>query len=262
TVCGGALAMRAANIELVDLVAGVAMGLVVEGERYAILTDIMGLEDHDGDMDFKVAGTHDGVTAMQMDIKLGGIKHEILKEALEQAREARLKILEIMKKAEEEIEINEENLPTSKTIMVHPSKIVDIIGQAGKTIKEIIEKFEVSIDIDREKGKVRVTGKNKPKVIAACEYIQEITNKPSAPTVQFEPGEILRGKVKRITTFGAFIELPQGVDGLLHISKLSTGRVKRVEDVLSEGDEVEVEVLSQKGHKIELALRQVIKKDG
>ncbi|MRI58224.1 MAG: polyribonucleotide nucleotidyltransferase [Epsilonproteobacteria bacterium] len=260
TVCGGALAMRAANIELADLVAGVAMGLVLEGDRYAILTDIMGLEDHDGDMDFKVAGTHDGVTAMQMDIKLGGIKHEILKEALHQARDARLEILKIMKEAEEKIEINEENLPTSHTITVHPSKIVDIIGQAGKTIKEIIEKFEVSIDIDREKGKVKVTGRSKPKVIAACEHIQTITNKPAPEPVKFTPGEILRGRIKRVTAFGAFVELPGGVDGLLHISKLSSGRVNRVEDVVNEGDEVEVEVLSQKGHKIELALRQVIKK--
>ncbi|SMC10084.1 polyribonucleotide nucleotidyltransferase [Nitratiruptor tergarcus] len=262
TVCGGALALRAANIELADLVAGVAMGLVVEDERYAILTDIMGLEDHDGDMDFKVAGTHKGVTAMQMDIKLGGIKPEILKEALGQAKEARLHILEIMKKAENEIEINEENLPTTETIFVHPSKVAEIIGQAGKTIKEIIEKFEVTVDIDREKGKVRVTGKSKPKVVAACEHIENITSKPTPEPVKFTSGEILKGRVKRTTSFGAFVELPGGVDGLLHISKLSSGRVERVEDVVESGDEVEVEVLSQKGHKIELALKQVIKKNG
>ncbi len=260
TVCGGALAMRAADIELADLVAGVAMGLVLEKEKYAILTDIIGLEDHDGDMDFKVAGTHDGVTAMQMDIKLGGLPHEILKEALMQAREARLHILSIMKEAEKEIEINEENLPTTHTITVNPSKIAEIIGQAGKTIKEIIEKFEVSIDIDREKGKVRVTGRSKPKVTAACDFIQEIANKPEPKPVQFQEGEILKGKVKRTTNFGAFVELPGGVDGLLHISKLSRGRVERVEDVVEEGDEVEIEVLSQRGHKIELALRQVLKK--
>ena len=262
TVCGGALAMRAANIELADLVAGVAMGLVVEDSKYAILTDIMGLEDHDGDMDFKVAGTSDGVTAMQMDIKLGGVAHHILQEALLQAREARLYILDIMKKAEEEIEINEENLPSSETIFVHPSKIADIIGQAGKTIKEIIEKFEVTIDIDREKGKVKVTGKNRPKVIAACEHIENITKRAAFEGVTFKPGEILQGRVKRTTSFGAFVELPGGVDGLLHISKLSNRRVERVEDVVEEGDEVEVEVLSQKGHKIELALRQVFKKNG
>ncbi|BAF70441.1 polyribonucleotide nucleotidyltransferase [Nitratiruptor sp. SB155-2] len=260
TVCGGALALKAANIDLADLVAGVAMGLIVEDDKYAILTDIMGLEDHDGDMDFKVAGTHDGVTAMQMDIKLGGVQQEILEQALQQAREARLHILKIMEEAAEKIEINEENLPSSHTITVHPSKIVDIIGQAGKTIKEIIEKFEVSIDIDRDKGKVKVTGKNRPKVIAACDYIQEITNKPKPEPVKFQEGDILKGKIKRTTNFGAFVELPGGVDGLLHISKLSSGRVERVEDVVNIGDEVEVEVLSQKGHKIELGLRQVLKK--
>jgi polyribonucleotide nucleotidyltransferase len=260
TVCGGALAMRAANIELADLVAGVAMGLVIEGDRYAILTDIMGLEDHDGDMDFKVAGTHDGVTAMQMDIKLGGVRQEILKEALEQAHEARLKILDIMEEAEKKIEINEENLPTSRTITVHPSRIVDIIGQAGKTIKEIIERFEVSIDIDRQSGKVRVSGKNRPKVVAACEHIESIANRPEPEPVEFQPGEVVRGRVKRTTAFGAFVTLPGGVDGLLHISKLAKGRVNRVDDIVSEGDEVEVEVLSQQGHKIELALRKVLER--
>ncbi len=259
TVCGGALALKAANIEITDLVAGVAMGLVIEGDEYAILTDIMGLEDHDGDMDFKVAGTKDGITALQMDIKLGGIEASILKEALLQAKEARLHILDIMEDAANKIEINEENLPTTETITVHPSKIAQIIGQAGKTIKEIIEKFEVSIDIERDKGKVKVTGKSKPKVVAACEHIKTITQKEEPEIPQFKEGEILKGKIKRITNFGAFVELPGDIDGLLHISKLSSGRVNRVEDVVNIGDEVEVEVLSQKGHKIELALRQVFK---
>lgn len=258
TVCGGALALKAADIDIVDLVAGVAMGLVIEGENYAVLTDIMGLEDHDGDMDFKVAGTKKGITALQMDIKLGGIKPEILKEALLQAKEARLHILNIMEDAAKKIEINRENLPTTKTIEVHPSKIAQIIGQAGKTIKEIIEKFEVSIDIEREKGKVKVSGKSEPKVVAACEHIENIAKKEEANIPHFKEGEILRGKVKKITNFGAFIELPGGIDGLLHISKLSNKRVERVEDVINIGDEVEVEVLSQKGHKIELALKEVL----
>ena len=259
TVCGGALALKAAGIEISELVAGVAMGLVIEDDKYAILTDIMGLEDHDGDMDFKVAGTKDGITALQMDIKLGGIEANILKEALLQAKEARDHILNIMEEAAKKIEVNVENLPTTETIMVHPSKIAQIIGQAGKTIKEIIEKFEVSIDIEREKGKVKVSGKSKPKVIAACEHIKTITQKEEPQIPQFKEGEVLRGKVKRITNFGAFIELPGGIDGLLHISKLGAGRVEKVEDVVNIGDEVEVEVLSQKGHKIELALRQVFK---
>jgi len=259
TVCGGALALKAAGIETRDLVAGVAMGLVIEEDKYAILTDIMGLEDHDGDMDFKVAGTKDGITALQMDIKLGGIEANILKEALMQAKEARDHILHIMEEAAKKIEVNVENLPTTQTISVHPSKIAQIIGQAGKTIKEIIEKFEVSIDIERERGKVKVSGKSKPKVIAACEHIKSITQKEEAPVPQFKEGEILKGKVKRITNFGAFVELPGGVDGLLHISKLGPKRVERVEDVVNIGDEVEVEVLSQKGHKIELSLKEVKK---
>ncbi len=257
TVCGGALALRAANIELADLVAGVAMGLVVEDGEYAILTDIMGLEDFDGDMDFKVAGTKDGITALQMDIKLGGIDPRILKEALLQAKEAREEILKIMEEAEKEIKINEENLPSTETVTVHPSKIAQIIGQAGKTIKEIIEKFEVSIDIERDKGKVKVTGKNRPKVVAACEHILNIAKKEEESFPKFKEHEVVKGRVKRIANFGAFVELPGGVDGLIHISKLSDGRVNRVEDVVREGDEVEVEVLSQKGHKIELALKRV-----
>ncbi|HIE35582.1 MAG TPA: polyribonucleotide nucleotidyltransferase, partial [Campylobacterales bacterium] len=259
TVCGGSLALKAANIDITDLVAGVAMGLVIEGDEYAILTDIMGLEDHDGDMDFKVAGTKDGITALQMDIKIGGIKDHILKEALLQAKDARLHILNIMEEASKKIEINEENLPTTKTLDINPSKIAQIIGQAGKRIKEIIEKFEVTIDIDREKGKVKVTGKNRPKVIAACEHIKEVTKDSWLEIPKFKEGEILRGKVKRVTNFGAFIELKDNIDGLLHISKLSDQRVDRVEDVINIGDEVEVEILSQKGHKIELALRKVLK---
>ena len=259
TVCGGSLALKAANIDITDLVAGVAMGLVIEGDEYAILTDIMGLEDHDGDMDFKVAGTKDGITALQMDIKIGGIKDHILKEALLQAKDARLHILNIMEEASKKIEINEENLPTTKTLDINPSKIAQIIGQAGKRIKEIIEKFEVTIDIDREKGKVKVTGKNRPKVIAACEHIKEVAKDSELEIPKFKEGEILRGKVKRVTNFGAFIELKDNIDGLLHISKLSDQRVDRVEDVINIGDEVEVEILSQKGHKIELALRKVLK---
>ena len=259
TVCGGALALKAANVDIKELVAGVAMGLVIENDEYAILTDIMGLEDHDGDMDFKVAGTKDGITALQMDIKLGGIEPNILKEALLQAKEAREFILSKMEEAAKKIEINEENLPTTETITVHPSKIAQIIGQAGKTIKEIIEKFEVSVDIEREKGKVKVSGKSRPKVIAACEHIKTISEKKEPEIPKFKEGEILRGKVKRVASFGAFVELPGGIDGLLHISKLSSGRVERVEDVVNIGDEVEVEVLSQKGHKIELALRQVFR---
>ncbi len=271
TVCGGSLALRAADIEVTSLVAGVAMGLVVEGDKYGVLTDIMGLEDHDGDMDFKVAGTREGITAMQMDIKLGGLDFAILKEALHQAKEGREHILNIMEKAESEIVINESILPSTNIFNVHPSKIVDIIGQAGKTIKEIIERFGVSIDLDREKGEVKVSGGDKGKVTEASDHIIEITNKPSErgghgrdrgdrgerapnPADVYNVGDKFSGKVKKIVEFGAFIELPKGGDGLLHISKLSDKRVNKVSDVLSEGQEVEAEILSINKNKVELGL--------
>ena len=256
TVCGGSLALKAANVPAQKLIAGVAMGLVTEGDRYAILTDIMGLEDHDGDMDFKVAGSKDGITALQMDIKLGGISLTLLREALEQAREARLHILEIMEKAATKIKVNESILPSAETFYVEPHKIVDIIGQAGKTIREIIEMFEVSIDLDKKEGEVKVTGPSKAKVKAACDHIKSIVQnggvKKEIP--QFEFNKPIVGKVKKLVDFGAFIELSDNIDGLLHISKFSRGHIDHPSDLLSEGQEVEVVVKSQKGHKIELAL--------
>jgi polyribonucleotide nucleotidyltransferase len=260
TVCGGSLALKAAGIEVQKLVAGVAMGLVVEEDKYAVLTDIMGLEDHDGDMDFKVAGTKDGITALQMDIKLGGIDQQTLKEALEQASEARLHILDIMEKAAEEISLNENALPSRMVFTLDPSTFGSIIGQAGKTIKEIIEKFEVSIDLDRESGKVKVEGTDKVQVSSACDYIRELASRKregrreKREMPKFEEGQIFDGEVKRIVDFGAFIELPGGIDGLLHISKLSDERVDKVTDILQIGDKVKVKVLSVKGHKVELEL--------
>ncbi len=256
TVCGGALALKAADVPVLDLVAGVAMGLVSEGDRHAILTDIMGLEDHDGDMDFKVAGTRKGITALQMDIKLGGISLELLQEALAQAKEARLHILQIMEQAAETIEVNEEVLPSSEIFHVDPHKIVDIIGQAGKTIREIIEKFEVNIDLDKKQGEVKVTGPSKAKVKAACDHIKKITaaGAPKREIPVFEPGTKLVGRVKKLVDFGAFVELPGGVDGLLHISEISKRRIAHPSDVLKEGQEIEVIVKSQQGHKISLKM--------
>ncbi len=260
TVCGGSLALKAADVPVLKLIAGVAMGLVAEGEKHAILTDIMGLEDHDGDMDFKVAGSEDGITALQMDIKLGGISLDLLKEALDQAKDARLHILGIMQEAAAEIEVNEEVLPSSEVFHVEPHKIVDIIGQAGKTIKEIIEKFEVSVDLDRKEGEVRVAGPSKAKVKAACDHIKSLTEGGGAKKEipQFEIDKPLKGRVKKLVDFGAFIELPGGVDGLLHISKISRKRIGHPSEVLHEGQEIEVVVKSQKGHKIELALAEPI----
>ncbi len=263
TVCGGSLALRAAGVKTKKLVAGIAMGLVFEDDKYAILTDIMGLEDHDGDMDFKVAGTRDGITALQMDIKLGGIESHILKEALEQAKEGRDHILSIMEEADKNIVVNEDLLPSTEIFGVHPSKIVDIIGKAGATIREIIEKFNVSIDLDREKGEVKVGGTDKAKVKAACDHIKEITSRSGGgrdrgerKKVEFKKGEEFHGKVKKVVEFGAFIELRDGVDGLLHISKIAKDRSAKMQDILHEGDTIDVVVLSQKGYKVELGLKE------
>ena len=269
TVCGGSLALRAAGVNTSALVAGVAMGMVFEDDEYAILTDIMGLEDHDGDMDFKVAGTKDGITALQMDIKLGGIELNVLKEALYQAKEARAHILDIMEEANEKIELNDEVLPKLELFSVDPGRIVDIIGQAGKTIREIIERFEVSIDLDREKGEVKIAGEKKKQVEAAKDYIIEITQKDNGragfkgrggprdrqkDVPEFKAGSIYEGEVKRIVDFGAFVGLPGDIDGLLHVSKIAKERVNNVNDYLSEGEMVKVKILEQKGHKISLEL--------
>jgi polyribonucleotide nucleotidyltransferase len=259
TVCGASLALTAARVPLKKLAAGVAMGLITENERYAILTDIMGLEDHDGDMDFKVTGTYDGITALQMDIKLGGVKINVLKEALYQAKEARYYILELMEKAKEEIVYNDKVLPHTINFKVVPDKIVDIIGQGGKVIKDIIAKFGVSIDLDRKTGNVKVTGSNKEIVEKAKTYIISIVDVPEKEVPKVEVGSVVKGKVKRVANFGAFVEIADGVEGLLHISKLSDTRVNRVEDIVNVGDEVEVKILAQKGFKIELALVKVIK---
>ncbi|MDP2893031.1 MAG: polyribonucleotide nucleotidyltransferase, partial [Sulfurimonas sp.] len=252
TVCGGYMALRAADIDTSDTVAGIAMGMVSDGEKYAILSDIMGLEDHDGDMDFKVTGSKDGITAMQMDIKLGGISLNILKEALYQAKEGRAHIIDIMQEAEKKIEFNDGVLPSTDFFHINPSFIGDIIGQAGKTIREIIEKFEVAIDIDKKDGKVKVTGKSKGGVKAAREHIEGIVNTPKVAKIEYKVGDKHKGIVKKIVDFGAFIELPDGTDGLIHISKISDQRVDKVSDVLKEGDIMDVEILEFKGNKISL----------
>ncbi len=258
TVCGGSLALKAAHIPISNLVAGVAMGMVVEGDKYSILTDIMGLEDHDGDMDFKVAGTKNGITALQMDIKLGGIELSVLKEALDQAKEAREHILGLMEEASEQI-IPSKALPLVEQFLIDPSKIMLVIGKAGSTIKEIIEKFKVSIDLDRDSGAVKVSGGDKDSILGACEHIKSISNnakRESTKILDFEKlykeEEVLTGKVERIVDFGAFISLPQGGEGLLHISKISKDKIANVSDVLTIGQEIAVKVLKVKKDRIEL----------
>jgi polyribonucleotide nucleotidyltransferase len=252
TICGGSLALRAAEVEMTELVAGIAMGLVSDGERYAVLTDIMGLEDHDGDMDFKVAGTKHGITALQMDIKLGGIDLDILKEALEQAGKGKNHILTLMEEAEKQI-VTSTALPSTEHFTVHPSKIGDIIGKAGATIREIIEKFEVSIDLDRDVGGVKVAGDDKAKVEAAKAHIESIASSPVKKQMVYKVGEEYRGKVKRIVDFGIFVEMPDGYDALLHISKVAKERVDNLQERYREGDEITVVVMEQKGKKVELA---------
>ncbi|EMA0253346.1 polyribonucleotide nucleotidyltransferase [Campylobacter jejuni] len=255
TVCGGSLALKAAGVPSLKLVAGVAMGLIFEDNKYAVLTDIMGLEDHDGDMDFKVAGSKDGVTALQMDIKLGGIDQEILKQALYQAKEGRIHILNIMEEAAKEIIVNEEVLPKLELFSVDPSKIVDIIGQAGKTIKEIVEKFGVSIDLDREKGEVKIAGSQNEQIKAAKDYIINITSSqkgtkkgPKDKDISgFELGQEFQGIVKKIAPFGVFVELKNGVDGLLHSSK-------RKHLNLSENQSLKVKISEIKNGKISVDL--------
>jgi polyribonucleotide nucleotidyltransferase len=251
TVCASSLAMKAAKVPLLKMAAGVAMGLITENEKYAILTDIMGLEDHDGDMDFKVAGTFDGITAMQMDIKLGGVSLDILKEALFQAREARAYILELMEKAEKEIKYNEDVLPKSVSFKVEPDKIIDIIGTAGKTVKDIIAKFGITIDLDKESGKVKIYGDSYEQMNDAKDYILNVICKDDKPKIpEFKIGSIIEGEVKRKVPFGMFVEVAPDVEGLLHMSKLNEHSL----DDFNEGDKVKVKVLSQSGFKIELAL--------
>ena len=252
TVCGGYMALKAADIQTSDTIAGIAMGMVSDDDNYAILSDIMGLEDHDGDMDFKVTGSKDGITAMQMDIKLGGVSLEILKEALYQAKEGRSHIIDIMLEAESQIEFNDGVLPSVDFFHIDPSFIGEVIGQAGKTIREMIEKFEVAIDIDKKDGKVKITGKSKEGVSGARLHIEGIVNTPKLAKIKYEVGDKYEGTVKKIVDFGAFIELPDGTDGLCHISKISHERVEKVSDVVSEGDKITVEILEFKGNKISL----------
>ncbi len=251
TVCGGALALRAAEVETEKLVAGIAMGLVTEGDRYAVLSDIMGLEDHDGDMDFKITGTADGVTALQMDIKLGGIDAKILRDALYQAKEGRLHILGIMEEALTDMRPSLA-LPSSIVFDIESSHIPTIIGKGGGTIREIIEKYGVSIDIDRDANSVKITGDSKEGVANAKAYIDNITSTPIKRQMTYEINKQYKGKIKKILDFGMFIEMPDGYDALLHISKVAKERINKLDELYKVGDDIDIIVLEQKGKKVEL----------
>jgi polyribonucleotide nucleotidyltransferase len=227
------------------------MGLVKDGNQFAVLTDILGDEDHLGDMDFKVAGTAKGVTALQMDIKIEGINEEIMERALEQALEARLHILGQMNTVlDAPREITSENAPSMSTLKVDQDKIRDIIGKGGATIRQITEESGATVDIDDD-GTVKVFGQNAAARDAAIEMIQAIT-------AEADVGAIYTGKVARIVDFGAFVTILPGKDGLVHISQIAEERVENVTDYLSEGQEVQVKVLDvdQRG-RIKLSMREV-----
>ena len=251
SVCVGSLSMMAAGVPLSAPVAGIAMGLVKDGNQFAVLTDILGDEDHLGDMDFKVAGTAKGVTALQMDIKIEGINEEIMERALEQALEARLHILGQMNTVlDAPREITSENAPSMSTLKVDQDKIRDIIGKGGATIRQITEESGATVDIDDD-GTVKVFGQNAAARDAAIEMIQAIT-------AEADVGAIYTGKVARIVDFGAFVTILPGKDGLVHISQIAEERVENVTDYLSEGQEVQVKVLdvNQRG-RIKLSMREV-----
>jgi polyribonucleotide nucleotidyltransferase len=252
TVCGASLALMQAGIPIKSAVAGVAMGLVKEGEKYAVLSDIAGAEDHYGDMDFKVTGTRKGITALQMDIKIMGITAQIMREALEQARLGRLHLLDIMdatiNKANEE---KSQFAPRIHTIQIPTDKIRDLIGPGGKVIRGIIDATGVKIDVD-DTGRVNVASSDADGLAAAIQMISDITAVP-------EIGKTYLGKVVRIAEFGAFVEIFPGTDGLLHVSEIAEHRVKEVKDELREGDQILVKVLSIEGNRIKLSRKAVLR---
>ncbi|GAA9002445.1 polyribonucleotide nucleotidyltransferase [Helicobacter pylori] len=248
SVCAGSLALYASGVEIHDLVAGVAMGMVSEGQDHAILSDISGLEDAEGDMDFKIAGNLEGITAMQMDTKMSGIQLEVLYQALLQAKKAREHILKIMHEAKEKIVINFSYLPATEIFNVAPDKIVEIIGQGGRVIREIVEKFEVKIDLNKPSGEVKIMG-NKERVLKTKEFILNYLHSLDQELEQYAIDEVLEAQVKRIVDFGAFLSLPKGGEGLLRRQNMD-----RCQVVLKEGDSIKCRVISFNKGKIALDL--------
>jgi polyribonucleotide nucleotidyltransferase len=253
TVCGASLALMDAGVPLKSHVAGIAMGLVKEGDRFGILTDIMGTEDHYGDMDFKVAGTEKGVSALQMDIKIAGVSVEIMRSALEKAREARMVVLgkmrEVLDKARSEIS---PYAPRFITIKIKTDKIREIIGPGGKVIRGIQEQTGTKIDVEDD-GRVTVFSPDAESVQRAVGIIQDICR-------EVELDRIYMGKVKKIVDFGAFVEVIPNTEGLLHISQIAESRIRTVQDVLAEGDEVAVKVIEIDGNgKMRLSRKMALR---
>ncbi|HYG81099.1 MAG TPA: polyribonucleotide nucleotidyltransferase, partial [Pyrinomonadaceae bacterium] len=252
SVCGGTLSLMDAGVPLKRPVAGVAMGLVMEGNKYAILSDIAGAEDHYGDMDFKVAGTREGITSLQMDIKIAGINAQIMVEALEQARKGRLHILGVMEKTI--AEPREDIAPYAPRIIqikINPDKIRDVIGPGGKIIRSIVEETGAKIDVEDD-GTVSIASADGAAAQAAIDRIRGLT-------AEAEIGQTYLGTVSRIVDFGAFVEIFPGTDGLLHISEIADRRVKDVRDELKEGQQIMVKCIGKEGNKIKLSRKAVLR---
>jgi polyribonucleotide nucleotidyltransferase len=254
TVCSGTLAMLDAGVPIKGNVAGIAMGLITDGNKYAILSDILGDEDHLGDMDFKVAGTKDGITALQMDIKIDSLTFEILEKALAQAKDGRIHILNEMEKT---ISVARGKIsdfaPRIETIHINPEKVREVIGAGGKVIKGIIEQTGVKIDIEDD-GRVHVASSDPQKAKKAIQIIMDIC-------AEAEVGKVYRGKVVKVVDFGAFVEVLPNMRGLLHISEIAHERIRQVTDVLNEGDEVEVKVLEvDRSGKIKLSRKALLER--
>jgi polyribonucleotide nucleotidyltransferase len=255
TVCGGTLALMDAGVPIKAPIAGVAMGLVGEGDRFAILTDIAGQEDHYGDMDFKVAGSADGITALQMDIKIQGLPRAVLEQALEQARVGRLHILEKMATAIDRPRPNiSPYAPRIFTMQIPRDRIRDVIGSGGKTIRSIIEETGCKIDVE-DSGKVSIASSDEAAALRAIQIIEGLTQEP-------EIGKVYTGKVRRVEPYGAFVEILPGQDGLVHISELAPYRVRQTTDVVKEGDEVTVKIIAvDPMGKIKLSRKQALSKE-
>ena len=251
TVCGTSLSLMDAGVPITNAVAGVAMGLIKEGDDFAVLTDILGDEDHLGDMDFKVAGTADGVTALQMDIKIEGINEQIMDAALEKAKAARMHILDVMNEVIDKPKEVSDNAPAMKKFTVHQDKIKEIIGKGGAVIKNIQQESGASVDINDD-GVVTVFGENQSVMQAALSMIETIIEDP-------EVNKIYDGKVVKIVDFGAFVNILPGKDGLLHISEISEERTENVSDVLSEGDTIKVKLIGFDRGKLKLSAKAVDK---
>ena len=253
SVCGGSLSLMDAGVPIKAPVAGIAMGMIKDGDRVAILSDILGSEDHLGDMDFKVTGTLKGINALQMDIKIGGLSHDLMAKALEQAKEGRLHILGEMDKAlQSPREEMSQYAPRIVTITVPKDKIRDVIGPGGKVIREIINKTGVSIDINDD-GVVSIASTDEDSAKRAVEFVQNLVQ-------EVEIGKIYLGKVKKIVDFGAFVEIFPGTDGLVHISQICDRRIKNVSDEIQEGDEIKVKVIDvdQQG-RVKLSRKEALR---